>query len=124
MVDKNTWFTLASDKSTNEPGIRPNTNKMVRFNTVVPWFKTHKIWFPEELQSSAVLQEAITELTLASPKGFKSKHDDFIDTISMLGDLTPWKPSEDAVPMGDHADGIYDDDMEPEVDSDLDSYIV
>ena len=40
------------------------------------------------------MAEAMDELTLASRKGFKSKHDDFLDTISMLGSMDPWKPSQ------------------------------
>ena len=32
----------------NKPGIRPNTNKMVRFNIVVPWFKQSRMYFPRE----------------------------------------------------------------------------
>ncbi|MCK4819415.1 hypothetical protein KA005_26820, partial [bacterium] len=34
-VSRNQYFTLASDSNSNKPGIRPNTNKMVRFNIVV-----------------------------------------------------------------------------------------
>ena len=34
------------------------------------------------------------ELSLATLKGFKSKHDDQIDTITMLAELNAWKPSE------------------------------
>ena len=34
------------------------------------------------------------ELALATFTGFKSKHDDHIDTISMIAELNAWKPSE------------------------------
>ena len=34
------------------------------------------------------------ELSLATLRGFKSKHDDQIDTITMLAELNAWKPSE------------------------------
>lgn len=94
MISRNIFFNLASEKNSNIPGIRPNTNKMQRFNIVVPWFKLHKIWFPEELKNNSVMVEAMNELTLASAKGFKSKHDDFIDTISMLSSLRAFKPSQ------------------------------
>ena len=36
----------------------------------------------------------IYELSLATLKGFKSKHDDQIDSISMLVELNAWRPSE------------------------------
>jgi len=36
----------------------------------------------------------LNELNLATIKGFKSKHDDVIDTITMLGEINAWKPSE------------------------------
>ena len=38
--------------------------------------------------------ELLFELSLATLKGFKSKHDDQIDTITMLAELNAWKPSE------------------------------
>ncbi len=71
------------------------------------------------------MQEAINELSLVSAGGFKSKHDDFIDTISMLGSLTPWKPSEEA-PMvkEDKNTGMWDIDIGPEPVDRMASYIV
>ena len=38
----------------------------------------------------------MNELSLVSVSGFKSKHDDFADTISMLASMHAWRPSEDA----------------------------
>jgi predicted phage terminase large subunit-like protein len=93
MATRNNFFTLASQNNNGVPGIRPNANKMERFNLVVPWFKTGKMYFPEEMKSGKEMIECMDELKLATPKGFKSKHDDFIDTISMLIALHPWKPS-------------------------------
>jgi predicted phage terminase large subunit-like protein len=123
MLHRNTYFNFATDKNDGAPGIRPNTDKMVRFNIVVPWFKTHKIWFPEQLKETPELMEAMGEIRLITQKGMKSKHDDFVDTISMLGNLTPWKPSEDVPPPG--KEDMWDDeeDMDPDA-SDYDSYIV
>lgn len=122
MMQKNCFFNLASDKNDGKPGIRPNTNKMVRFNIVVPWFKAHMIYWPEELREDDRIQEAMSELTLASPAGFKSKNDDFIDTISMLGSLQTWRPSEEA-PIKEDDHGIFEDEIE-ESSNALDSYIV
>jgi predicted phage terminase large subunit-like protein len=123
MLNRNIYFPLASEGNDNKPGIRPNTNKMVRFNIVVPWFKMNKIYFPIERKTSPEMVEMYDELSLVSAGGFKSKHDDFSDTISMLGSLKPWKPSEEA-PMVPHEDSKYWEIEEEEEDSRLGSYIV
>ena len=94
MLARNVFFTLASDSNGNKPGIRPNTNKMQRFNIVVPFFKLGKMYFPEELKHEPIMCEAMVELTLAAANGFRSKHDDFIDTISMLSVMQAIKPSK------------------------------
>lgn len=123
MMNRNIWFTIASDNNSSKPGIRPNTNKMQRFNIVVPWFKTHKIYFPEEMKLDPTLVEAMDELRLASAGGFKSKHDDFIDTISMLGSLTVWKPSESIPVKNNTQTSIWELDI-PEERNYISSYIV
>lgn len=114
MMVRNTYFSLASDGNSSAPGIRPNTNKMVRFNTVVPLFKARKMFFPVERKLDKCMTEAMNELTLASVSGFKSKQDDFIDTISMLSVMKPWKPSADAtfnkVEQGSNIWQLVDDD--------------
>lgn len=124
MLERNIYFPLASEGNDSNPGIRPNTNKLVRFNTVVPWFKARKIFFPIERKNEPPMQEAITELSLASVSGFKSKHEDFIDTISQLASLTPWKPSEEA-PLSSSGDsGPWELDVHESSDNRLQSYIV
>jgi len=123
MLHRNSYFSLASDKSSGEPGIRPATNKMERFNVVLPLFKAHKIYFPEELRYTKAMVEAAEELSLASPGGFKSKKDDIIDTISMLGAMTVWRPSEVASDPQDSKD-IWGDWAQPDTSTALDSYIV
>jgi len=121
---RNNYFTLASESNNNKAGIRPTTNKMQRFNIVLPWFKSKKIWFPEEMKHDPIILEAIEELSLAAAAGFKSKHDDFIDTISMLGSLNPWRPSEDvSTTINDRNSVLWDDDDEDD-SSHYDSYIV
>lgn len=94
MMVKNIYFPLSSDNNQGNPGIRPATQKMMRFNTVVPWFKAGKMFFPTEKKHTPEMIECLEELSLAAPAGFKSKHDDFIDTISMLPLLNSYKPSE------------------------------
>lgn len=125
MMERNIYFPLASEGNDSRPGIRPNTNKMVRFNTVVPLFKARKVFFPLERKGEAPLQEGMNELGLVSASGFRSKHDDFLDTISMLGSLMPWKPSEET-PLVESADGkgMWDFDMGPETADRRASYIV
>lgn len=123
MLNRNIYFPLASEGNDSKPGIRPNTNKLVRFNTMVPMFKARKVFFPIEKKHSAELVEAMNELELATPGGFKSKHDDFIDTISMLGSLTPWKPSEEGV-LQERAGGLWEMEHADDPDDRMLSYIV
>jgi len=123
-ISRNIFFKLTSDGNKGSEGIRPNTNKMVRFNTVVPLFKNKKIWFPKELKNSKEIEEAINELRNASPGGFKSKHDDFIDTISMLSVMNPWKPSTEDTLEYNPADGVWEDTQFSEDTSYINSYIV
>jgi predicted phage terminase large subunit-like protein len=95
-LERNVYFTFASEGNKNEPGIRPTTNKLQRFNVALPLFKLGKMYFPQEMKTGHIMVEAVTELSLASQSGFKSKHDDFIDTISQLPLLNAWRPSEEA----------------------------
>jgi hypothetical protein len=125
MMSRNIYFPLASEGNDNKPGIRPNTNKLVRFNTMVPMFKARKMFFPVEKKTEPPMAEAMNELGLVSNSGFKSKHDDFCDTISMLSSLNPWKPSEEA-PMHESNDsnGMWElDDDEKPADR-MSSYVV
>lgn len=123
MMDRNVWFTFASDGI--DPGIKPNTNKMVRFNVVLPWFKAKKMFFPQELATTPLMLEVINELTLACKGGFKSKHDDCLDAISMLGSMQVWRPSEE-LNLHQTNDGLWEmDEDADEIISILDhSYIV
>ena len=123
MLTRNIYFPLASEGNDTKPGIRPNTNKLVRFNTMVPLFKARKIFFPQEKKLSPEMAEAMNELGLAAIGGFRSKHDDFIDTISMLSSLTPWKPSEEA-PMQSSSSGMWELDIDDEPVDRMASYIV
>lgn len=125
MLERNIYFPLASEGNDTKPGIRPNTNKLVRFNTVVPLFKARKIFFPLEKKTEPTIAEAINELSLVSVSGFRSKHDDFIDTISMLSSLNAWKPSEEApLKSSGKSDGMWELDIEDEPTDRRASYIV
>ena len=122
MMSRNIYFNLASENNKNAPGIRPTTNKLVRFQMVVPWFKSGHMYFPLDLQTDPRMVEATSELTLVSAGGFKSKHDDFADTISMLGLMKIQFPSDEIEVR--ESDGVYDMDVEEAAPSRLSSYII
>jgi predicted phage terminase large subunit-like protein len=123
MLVRNIHFSFASETNNGKPGIKPVTNKMQRFNTILPQFKLNKIFFPEERKESPEVREFIEELSLATAGGFKSKHDDCIDTISMLSSLQPWKPSTDASMHQTDLD-LWEVDEIVEENGHWDSYIV
>jgi len=91
MLNRNIYFNLASNAGGE--GLRPTTNKMVRFQGVLPLFKMKKIWFPEDMDSTQEMIEAMDELKNVSSSGFKSKHDDFADTISMIQEMKAIRPA-------------------------------
>lgn len=128
MITRNIYFSLASEGNDSRPGIRPNTNKLVRFNTMVPMFKARKMFFPLERKTEAPMVEAMNELGLASISGFRSKHDDFIDTVSMLSVMQAWKPSEEAELIhkenNTEGGGMWDLDDPRETVDRMSSYIV
>lgn len=122
MMNRNIWFTLASSGNGNNPGIRPQGDKIARLNIVLPWFKQGKIFFPDEGRTTKIVQAYMEELGMATPLGIKSKNDDTVDTVSMLGAMKAWKPSEEA-PMKPVGGGIWDIEEEEEDDSPLSSYV-
>lgn len=105
MQRRQIYFNLASQGNSNRPGIRPNTNKLQRFHSVVPLFKAGKIYLPEDYKVTS-LKELELELSLACVGGFKSKHDDALDTVSMLSLMPIFFPDEPSVFTSDD-DGIY-----------------
>ena len=66
--------------------------------------------------------ECMNELKLIAAGGIKSKHDDFIDTISMLAVLQTWRPSGEQ-PMTKDDSGVWEQEMEDDTSA-LGSYIV
>jgi predicted phage terminase large subunit-like protein len=119
---RNIWFNFASSEKSGSPGIRPMADKLTRFNLVVPWFKAGKIYWPEEMKTSRIIGIAHGQIKLVTNSGIKGK-DDFIDTISMLGFLTPWRPS-DAVPVTKDQIEVWEEVHELGETSGLASYIV
>lgn len=122
MITRNIFFTLASGNNNKSPGIKPTTNKMERFNVMVPLFKQKLFFFPVEMKNHPALKEGITELELAAPAGFKSAHDDFIDTISQLGLMQIWFPSDEAQMVKNDQSGIWENEVE-EASNRIGSYL-
>jgi len=122
MMNRNIWFNFASSEKSGSPGIRPVTDKLSRFNLVVPWFKTGKMYWPEEMKTSNVVGHFMNQIRLATHSGLKGK-DDCLDTISMLGYLKPWRPS-DAVPQTNTEVDRWNDAEILSEDSGLSAYIV
>ncbi len=120
-MSRNIWFTFAQEKG--KPGLRPEGNKLKRFNLVVPLFKAGKVYFPKEMKSSIILGEFMSEITLATINGLKGK-DDCLDTISMLMYMNPWKPSEDQGMTQDKDKHWEMDDEDNSSTNPLDSYVV
>jgi predicted phage terminase large subunit-like protein len=95
---RNKFFNLTNHNG--KPGIRPATDKLSRFNMVVPLFKAGKIYFPSELKNTKSLGIFIEQIALATKDGIKGK-DDCIDTISMLQYMNPWTPNSETQDDGD-----------------------
>lgn len=121
-INRNIWFNFASSEKSGEPGIRPITDKLARFNLVVPWFKAGKMYFPTEMKTSPILGTFMQQIRLATTSGLKGK-DDCIDTISMLGFLKPWKPS-DSIPVTPQEMSVWEDEQRDDAPSGYASYIV
>ena len=112
MTVRGVYFYLASDKNSGEEGLRPNTSKLTRFNVALPLFKQRKIAFPVELRDSDSMVEFMDELLSATPSGFKSSHDDCVDTISQIPLLDYFNP----------IDPKYLKSSETPLESDVDNY--
>lgn len=96
MFSRNIFFTLASNSKDGTLGLKPNNNKLERFNMVVPDFKLKRFYFPHDKKHTIPMKELLLELQQASVGGFKSKHDDGLDTISQLAMMSIWTPSQEA----------------------------
>ena len=94
MMKRNVYFTLASANNGKHPGIRSVSDKISRFNMILPSFKRGKMFFPNELRNTQFMQAILDELRMATPGGFKSKNDDCVDMISQLAQMNMWLPSE------------------------------
>lgn len=128
MVYRDKFFNLTNMKG--QPGIRPATDKLSRFNMVVPFFKAGLVHFAEEMKKTKVLGIAIEQLALVTKDGIKGK-DDCVDAISMLQYMMPYKPSPDdqdlAATDGSREDQVWgSNDLQPGDmgDTNYGSYVV
>ncbi len=125
MLTRNIWFSFATHGNSNNPGIRPTSDKLARFNLVLPLFKTGKIYFPEEARNSAWVQAFLDELYSITHGRIKSKNDDCIDNVSQLALLNAWLPGEEAPVMGKSESNIWAIDEEVNTGAGgLSSYVV
>lgn len=67
--------------------VRPSKDKFSRFNLFSPMFLSKKIHISSRMLKSKYGIELEDELYKTTTNGFKSKHDDILDTFSMLQDL-------------------------------------
>ena len=105
MVSKNIYFNLKE--------VRPTSDKFSRWNQFVPQYKNHKVKYLSTMKSKPYFTEMEDELFKASKSGFKSKHDDILDTHSQLQYLDLYAPSyEDSESMADLIIGYDDEEVE------------
>lgn len=122
MMVRNIWFNFASSERSGIPGIRPVVDKLSRLNLVVPWFKAGHMYFPEQMKDSLIMGICMGQIALATKSGLKGK-DDFLDTISQLGYLEPWKPNE-STPVTHEGVSPWEMPAREQEPSALNSYIV
>jgi predicted phage terminase large subunit-like protein len=116
MHTRNIYFTIIE--------VRPTQDKLKRFHTVVPLFRQGKMWFNKDLIGTKFMTEMKNELDRATVSGFKSRHDDAIDTVSMLAEMKPWKPmSGSSKSSGGYDDPFYEDN-DDDNNSQYGSYII
>lgn len=121
---RSVYFNLSGDKG--KPGIRPTTDKLSRFNLVVPLFKAGKMNFPTEMVDTQVLGLFMEQISLATKDGIKGK-DDCLDTISMLQNMNAWKPNPEEIQERksvSESDPLWGTEVDPEFETELDAYIV
>ena len=106
MIARKVHFNIARDPRTKELGIRPVTKKFERFNvSALPMLKQGKIYFPEELKDTALVMYTVSEITSVTVEGIKSKNDDCLDNVTMIGSLPkviPEKPDFEYTTLDDY----------------------
>ena len=137
MVQRNEFFALAKTVSANgkssKIGILSPTNKtkLERFNVLLPDIKSGKLWLPRDLDTTPMVIEAVNELKHVTKRGILSRRDDWLDSLSMLGNMQIVLPSGDGYYTGAASHKLDKDDVygkfwdEPVTSqTDLYSYVV
>lgn len=123
MMNRNIYFNLSSNQN-GKPGIRSQGDKFSRFSLVVPLFKMGKIFFPQEMKETKIMKEFMSQISLATASGLKGK-DDCLDTISMLNQMSPWRPSNQSSLVQNTEDLVWGfDSFNSQGGSPMASYIV
>lgn len=108
-IKRNIFFNFLSSNNEGSEGIRPIGDKFSRFMLFLPRIKQKKLWIADEILETDWGLEFSDEISKAGSKGFKSRHDDVLDSISMLGSFEAYKPS---YVENKDAYSIFDEDIE------------
>lgn len=108
-IKRNIFFNFLSSNNEGSEGIRPIGDKFSRFMLFLPRIKQKKLWIADEMLETDWGLEFSDEISKAGSKGFKSRHDDVLDSISMLGSFEAYKPS---YVENKDAYSIFDEDVE------------
>lgn len=84
-VKRNIYFSITE--------IRPKKDKFSRFNMFTPILNQKKVMILSHIMESQWGEEFKDELSKATIEGFKSKHDDVLDTFSQLSEIQTFAPS-------------------------------
>ena len=114
MVAENRYFNVY-EQSPGKPGIKTpvGKNKYTNFLGILHLFSNHKIWFPNEMKTEFLIQEALNELrgvskTNTGKRIGSAKHDDIIDCMAQLQHLNIIAPSETQSFKPNEDTGIYE----------------
>ena len=131
MVKRNIFFELAGEKgkAQTQKGIRPVSNKLIRFKTAVPIIKRGKLHFPEHRRNDAIIADKIHQLDSVTQTGIRSRKDDAIDSIAMLGLMEINYPSKELTDDSEDRNmnldpRIWGQEVPDEVVDYIDSYLV
>ena len=116
MHKRNCYFTIVE--------VRPTADKMRRLHNVVPLFRKGRIWFNKDMVGTKFMTEALNEISRATMSQIASRHDDFLDTVSSLPELRPWKPSAYNMESKHVIPSPFADEIEVEDPVAYESYIV
>lgn len=84
-LKRNIFFTITE--------IRPKKDKFSRFNMFSPIMNQKKVMILSHIMDTPWGKEFRDEISKATIEGFKSKHDDVLDTFSQVAELQTFAPS-------------------------------